>query len=154
VPLVHGFDAGDAVGYHYVASGVEFLRVPSLPPLALAVSLRQLRGVVAHAGERPLSIVPVSRLKPVPSMSRVVADAEAQAVCTRDFGPRSDDVLLRTYVDRVPGVILRVVGVEVVVVVGEGEKVFRARALVKGHQLLRLPALGLPEVVNFQEAEL
>src|SRR5215510_16571647 len=132
MPLVHGFDAGDAVGYHYVASCVKFLRVQALPPLSLAVGLRQLRGVVTHAGERPFGIVPVSRLEPVPRVSRVVADAEAQAVRTRDFGPRSDDVLLRADVDRVPGVILRVVGVEVVMVVGEGEKVFRARALVKG----------------------
>src|SRR5262249_1746963 len=100
MPLVHGFDAGDAVGYSYVASGVKFLRVQALPPLALAVSLRQLRGVVAHAGERPISIVPVSHLKPVPRVSRVVADAEAQAVRTRDFGPHSDDVLLRPDVDR------------------------------------------------------
>src|SRR5262249_18709748 len=154
VPLVHRFDPGDTGGNNHVASGVEFLRVEALPPLALAVSRSQLCGVVAHAGERALSIVPVSHLKPVPRVSRVVAHAEAQAARTRDFGPGSNDVLFRADVDRVPGVILRVVGVEVVVVVGKGEKVFRARALVKGHQLLRLPALRLPQVVNLHEAEL
>src|SRR5512138_3155458 len=84
----------------------------------------------------------------------MVTDAETQAARPRGFCPRSNDVLLRADVDRVPGVMLRVVGVEVVVVVGESEEILRARALVKGHQLLRLPALRLPEVVNLHEAEL
>ena len=83
MPLILGFDAGDAVGYDYVASGVEFLWVQALPPLALTIGLRQPRGVVAHAGERPFHIVPIGHLKPVPCVSRVVADAEAQPVRAR-----------------------------------------------------------------------
>src|SRR5581483_12071335 len=99
-------DAGNAIRHHDVTPSVEFLRVEALPPLALAVGLRQLRRVIAQASLRPFGIVPVSNLEPVPRVSRVVADAEAQAVGARDFGPRPDDVFLRADVDRVPGVVL------------------------------------------------
>src|SRR5581483_2572104 len=94
-----------------------------------------------------------SHLKPVPRVSRVVADAKPETIRARGLGPRSDNVLLRADVDGVPGVVLRVVGIEVIVMVGEGEEVFRPRTLVEGHQLLRLPALRLPQVVNLHEAE-
>ena len=50
--------------------------------------------------------------------------------------------------------ILGVVVVEIVVVVGQGDEVLRAGLDVEVHQLLRLPFLGLPEVVDLHEAEL
>ena len=57
-------------GMRHVASGVEFLRVQALPPLALAIGLRQLRGVVAHAGLWPFGVVSIGHLKPVPRVSQ------------------------------------------------------------------------------------
>jgi len=57
----------------------------------------------------------------------MVADAEAQALRARDLGPRADDVALGAQAHRVPGVVLGVVGVEVVVMVGERDEVFGAR---------------------------
>ena len=128
VPLIPCLDARDAVGHTHVASGVEFLRVQALPPLALAIGLRQPR---RRSARRPVALRRRIHRPPETSATRepVVADAEAQPVGARDFGPRSNDVLLRADVDRVPGVITSVVGVEVVVVVGEGEEVFRARTL-------------------------
>ena len=47
-----------------------------------------------------------------------------------------------------------VVGVEVVVVVGQGGEVLCAGGGVEIHQLFGLPVLGLPEIVEFHEAEL
>jgi hypothetical protein len=50
--------------------------------------------------------------------------------------------------------MLRFVCVEIVVMICEGEKVFCAGALIKEHQLLGLPPLRLPQVVNLHESEL
>ena len=133
---------------------VKVLRIQSLPPLALAIGLGERRGVVGHSRERAFDIVTVGGLEPVPGVRGVVADAEAQAVGAGNLRPGADNVLLGADVDGVPGLVLRVVGVEIVVVIGERDKVFRAGPLVEGHQFLRLPFLGLPEVVELHETEL
>jgi hypothetical protein len=138
----------------YMAAGVEFLRVEALPPLALAVGLGEGVGVVADACERALGVVVVGDLQPVPCVGGVVGDGEAQAVLAGELAVDADDVLLRADLDGVPVVETGVVGVEVVVVVGERGEVLCAGGDVEIHQLFGLPVLGLPEVVDLHEAEL
>jgi hypothetical protein len=153
VPGLHLFDGGDAIGCNHVAARVELLGVQPLPPLALAIGLGQARGVVAHTALRPLGVIAISDLEPVPGVRRVVAHAEAQTVSPRDLCPGSNDVPLGADVDGVPGMVLRGIGVEVVVMIGEGEEVLGPGALIQSHQPLGFPALRLPQIVNFHEAE-
>src|SRR2546423_13292 len=79
-----------------------------------------------HSGRVSLGMVAMGGREPVPGVRRVVADAEAQPLGAGDPGPGADDVLFWSDADRVPGVVPGVVGIEVVVVVGEGDEVLRA----------------------------
>ena len=155
VELVPGIGVGDgldAVGHDQVAAGVKLLRIEALPPLALAVGPGQVVRIVADALHRPLGVVGVSGLQPVPGVRGVVGHRNAQAVRPRDFGVRADDVLLRPDLHRVPVVEARVVVVEVVVVVGQRGEILCAGGDVQVHQLFRLPVLRLPQVVDLHPA--
>ena len=61
-------------------------------------------------------------LEPPPIARLVNGHAEAQTLFTRRSGPIADDIAMGTDVDRVPWMMLRVPGVEAIVMVGEGEK--------------------------------
>ncbi len=153
VPVVHGLEAGDPIRDHHARAGIELLRIQALPPLALAVGLGQAKGVIALAGQGAFRVVAIGCLPPVPGMGRVVADAEAQACIPRHLGPGPDDVAPGPHPQGVPGVMFRRPGVEVVVVVGQGHEILRARGLVEPHQRLWVPVLGLPQVLDLHEAE-
>ena len=147
-------DGLDAVRHEDVAAGVEVLRIEAVPPLALAVRLGECVGVVVNAGERAFGVVVVGGLQPVPGVRAVVGDGETKAMLTGDLAVDADDVLLRADGDCVPGIVAGVVGVEVVVMVGEGGEVLCPGGDVEIHQLFGLPVLGLPEVGEFHEADL
>ena len=83
----------------------------------------------------------------------MVAHAKAQAVFARNLGPGADDVFLGTHVDRVPGVMLGIVIVEVVMVVRQRDEIFRACLDVEVHQRFRFPFVGLPKVIQLHEPE-
>ena len=72
----------------------------------------------------------------------------------RHAAPCADDVALRADLCRVPRVIGGIVVIEVIVMIGKGEEVLRAGSLVQAHQLLRLPLVRPPQVVDLHEAEL
>ena len=154
VPLVHRLDAGQAIGDLDVRPRIEFLWIEAVPPLAGAVRLRQPRRVISDARERAFSVVAVGRLEPVPRMRRVVADTELQPLRACDLAHVPTMSFFGPDVDRVPGMVPGIERVEVVVVVGQAEEIFRAGAFVERHQLLGFPALGLPEVVDLHEADL
>ena len=84
----------------------------------------------------------------------MVGDGEAEAVLAGELSVDADDVLLGAELDGVPVVESGVVGVEVVVVIGQRGEVLCAGGDVEIHQLLGLPVLGLPHIVEFHEAEL
>ena len=151
VPVRHGFSAPDAVRDHHIAAGVELLRVEALPPFTLAVCPGERAGVVTDARERAFAVVAVGRLEPMPSVRRMIADAETQAVSAGDFRPGAHDVFFGADVDGVPRVVAGVVAIEIVVVIGKRDEVFRAGADVKPHQFLRLPTFGPPEMVDLHE---
>ncbi len=154
VERVRGGDGGDAVGHDKISAGVKLLRIEALPPFALAVGFGQVVCVVANAGEWALGVVVVGGLQPVPRVGGMVGDGDTQASLAGEFRVDADDVLLRADLYRVPVVEAGVVVVEVVVVIGERGKVFRSGRNVHVHQLVGLPVLGLPEIVDLHPADL
>ena len=154
VPVERRFRVGNAGRHGEAEAAVQVLRVEPLPPLALAVGLGEGGRVIGHSRQRSLPVVVIGGLEPVPCVRGVVGHAEAQAVGAGQLGPGADDVLLRADIDRVPRVILRIVGVKVVVVVGQRDEVLGAGPHVELHQFFRVPLLGLPEIVELHEAEL
>jgi hypothetical protein len=80
----------------------------------------------------------------MPCVRRVIADAELQAMLARRLGPAADDVLARSDVERIPGVVCGIVVVEVVVMIGQRHEILRAGRLVQAHERVRVPMLGLP----------
>src|SRR6185312_3389344 len=130
VPLPHCGGTSQALRQHHIRAGVQLLRVEALPPLAASIGFREFRGIVADACERALPVITVCRLEPMPGVSGVVTDAEAQSVSSSYLGPPSHEVLARPDVDCVPRMMLRIEGIEVVVVIGERDEVLRAGCLV------------------------
>ena len=131
---------------------VELLRIETFPPRALAVGLGEL-AVVGHARQRAVRVGALRRLVPAPRVRGVHADAEAQPVLARRLAqPAMSPSSARRR--RVPRLVRAVPQVEVVVVVRQRDEVLRARLLVERHELVRIPALGLPRVDDVLEAEL
>ena len=125
-----------------VLLAVELLRVESFPPLPLPLLL----------GDKRIARL-ASIFVPRPGVRGVDAHAEAHAGVARSLCPSADDVLLRTHVDGVPRLVLRVEVVEVVMMVRHRENVARAHALVERDQLVGLPVLRLPQGCEVLEPE-
>ena len=87
-------------------------------------------------------------------MGRVNADSEAQAVGPGGLGPAADKVFFGTDIDRVPGLVFAVEVVEVVVMIGQRHEILGPCPFVKGHQFVRIPVLGLPQVDDVFKSDL
>lgn len=65
VPHIRLVDRADTVRHRHVPAGIELLRVQPLPPFAPPLRRRQLVGVIALAGARPLGVIAIGGLVPV-----------------------------------------------------------------------------------------
>ena len=98
---------------------LEFLRIEPVPPLAFSVLFLQAdrrRSVLLPSAPLRHSRKPseTSARRAPNDSSRRIADPRFRA----SFAHRSDDVLLGADPDGVPGVVARVVAIEIVVVIG------------------------------------
>ena len=120
------------------------------------VEVLELRvgAVVGHAGQRAGLVGAVAALEPGEAGAQMLGDAEPQAVFLGRLLPVADHVALRAHVDRVPRVQLRVPEEEVVVVRAHADEVLRPGLLVKLHQAVGVPLLGLPQGDDVLVAEL
>ena len=143
----------ELLGHRDANPAVEVLGIEPVPPLALAIGLGQ-EAIVGNILERPLDVVPVRHLQPMPCMGRVIAHAEPKAVLAGDLGPNPDDVLVGAHIHGVPRLIGGVIAVEIVVMVRQGHEVVRPRPNIEIHQLLRVPVLRGPGMIDVLEAHL
>ena len=97
---------------------IETLRIESLPPLVPALGHGQI-AVVRNARERTGFVRAVRGLKPPPVARLMHGDAEAKSLLTRRGSPGANHVAMRADADGVPRLVLRVPGVEAVVMVGQ-----------------------------------
>ena len=144
---------GDAVRHRHHRAGIELLRVQPLPPFALAVILGELEGVIALAGARAFRVIAIGDLEPVPgygpngwrrrTSGRAPAPpwprcrrcrAWARRACCSSRGSANRNC--RNCRDGWPG----------------DTKYLRAGLLVEVEQLVRIPVLGLPAIVDLHEA--
>ncbi len=88
--------------------------------VALALPLCR-KAVVGDAGLGTLGVIPVSSLKPVPGVPRVIRGAETEAMFARNLRPAANNIPLRAGADRVPLMMRRVVAVEIIVMIGQSE---------------------------------
>ena len=101
---------------HRVVLRIEVLGVISFPPLALAVGFGEF-AVVIFSCFGAIYIIALRWLIPVPGMIGMEGDAKRQTMFLCSLSPTVNQVFLRTDIDRVPFLILRVPKVEVVVMV-------------------------------------
>jgi hypothetical protein len=144
VPFVHRLGRGDPVRRHVIGAGVELLRVEPVPVLAGTVMLAQPVGVVTPAAHRPLGIVAIGDLVPMPGVAGVVGDTELEPRLAHQRLPGADDVTLRTDPGAVPFMMLAGEQVEVVVVTAHCHEVSRAGLAVLSDQVGGIPVLRLP----------
>ncbi len=132
--------------FFQVRLSVEQLRIHPVPPLALAIGDR-LHAVVRNTRQRACRVALVAngeKLIPDAMRRSVIADSESQSVGARRLRPGAHDVALRADVDAVPGLILRIPAIEVVVMSGQGDEIFRTGPLVELDQRIGVPSLRLP----------
>ena len=153
-PGFHLLDRGDAGWRHDGGLGIELTRVEPLPPCARAIGRGQLEGVIALARARPFGIVAVGGLEPLPGVPGVIRDSETQPGLARHLRPSADNIALGPKAHRVPAVMGAVVAVEIVVMAGERDEVFRACPFVARHQRLGLPLRGGPEALDVLHSEI
>ncbi len=84
----------------------------------------------------------------------MIAHAKSQPVGTRDFGPRPDDVALRTDIDAIPRLMLRIPTIEVIVVSRQRDEVLSSRAFIEFDKSFRVPFLRFPEMTDVLVSEL
>src|ERR1035438_6845297 len=109
-------------------ASIQILRIHTVPPLTLAVGFRQ-NAIVGHVLQRTGLVAAVAdrhKLPPCPSWRAVIGDPEPEPVRARDLSPGPHDVLLRSDLYAVPGLMLRVPAVEVVMVIPERHEIFGA----------------------------
>src|SRR5208283_2116809 len=109
-----------------VRTSIEVLWLHTVPPLALAVGLRQ-NAVVGHTLHGTSLIAAVAdRHELLPNSTRraVKGDPELEPLRTSSFSPGSDDVLFRSDIHAVPGLVLRVPAIEVAMVGGKCYEIF------------------------------
>ena len=84
---------------------VEHLWIQSFPPLAFAVFLGQVT-VVIHTGLLSFQVIALRRLIPRPGVIGMERDAQWQPYLLGGLSPFVKDISLRTYVLRVPWLVL------------------------------------------------
>ncbi len=110
--------------------------------------------VVGHAGLRSGLVGPVAHLEPAEAGAQVLGDSEPQSALLGRLLPIADHVALGTHVHGVPLVQLGVPEEEVVVVRAHADEILGPGLLVKLHQAIGIPLLGLPQRDDVLVAEL
>src|SRR5262249_43967088 len=83
-----------------------------------------------------------------------LADAEPKPVFSRGFLERSNNVLPRSHLDRVPTIVLRIPQIEIIVMHAHADEVLRAGFLIQADQMVGIELVALPCRNDVLEAEL
>ena len=131
-------------------TSIEVLRVHALPPLALAVGFRQ-NAIVGHALQRTGLVTAIpDRHELLPNSPRraMKGDPELEPLRTSNFFPGSHDVLSRSDIHAVPGLVLRVPAIEVSMVVGKCDEILGSGLGIEPNQFLGIPVVRPPDMAD------
>ena len=132
--------------------GIQILRVVTFPPFTFTVFFHQ-SSIVMNVFFVTIRVSKAGRFVEKPGVSGVESDAEAKPVLTHSFFIFSDNIPVRTHIDRIPGLVLAVPEVHVVVMISHCHEIPRTGSFVKFYDSFRIPFFSLPLVDYVLESE-
>jgi hypothetical protein len=142
------------IGDRHAGPGIEIAGIEPLPPLPRAIRRGQARGIVTLARARARDVIAIGHLVPVPRMARMVRHSKAQTLGAGQLLPPANDVGFGPDAGRIPGVMRRIVAVEIVMMIGQSHEITRPATRIEIDQRLGLPRLGLPQILHLHEAHI
>ena len=137
------YGGGVRQGIGGVLRSIKHLRVESIPPLMLALTLRE-SAIVGHTGVWSLLISPMRGFEPPPVSGLVNRNAKSEPSIPRQLRPGSNYIAVWPDSFGVPWMIFRVPAIKAIMVVRESEEEASARFLIPVDQLIWLPVQKCP----------